>query len=101
MMRLSLGLGWLAMSGAAAAQAPDTVRADTVELRALTVTATREPKDPFQVPLATSAVTRRDFRGGRGFGLDDALALVPGVVAQSRYGTSDVRLVIRGFGARG
>jgi iron complex outermembrane receptor protein len=100
-MRLPLTLGWLALTGTAAAQAPDTVRADTVELLALTVTATREPKDPFQVPLATSAVNRRDFRGGRGFGLDDALALVPGVVAQSRYGTSDVRLVIRGFGARG
>jgi iron complex outermembrane receptor protein len=26
---------------------------------------------------------------------------VPGVIAQSRYGTSDVRLVIRGYGARG
>ena len=26
---------------------------------------------------------------------------IPGVIAQSRYGTSDVRLIIRGFGARG
>jgi len=36
-----------------------------------------------------------------GFGLDDALNRVPGVIAQSRYGTSDIRLMIRGFGARG
>jgi iron complex outermembrane receptor protein len=27
--------------------------------------------------------------------------MVPGVIAQSRYGTSDIRLMIRGFGARG
>ena len=101
MRRPLLALGWLAVTGAAAAQVPDTVRTDTVDLRPLTVTATREPKDPFLVPLATSAVTRRDFRGTRGFGLDDALALVPGVVAASRYGTSDVRIIIRGFGARG
>ena len=32
---------------------------------------------------------------------DQALAQVPGVIAQSRYGGSDVRIVIRGFGARG
>ena len=31
----------------------------------------------------------------------EALSRVPGVVAQSRYGTSDIRLMIRGFGARG
>ena len=37
----------------------------------------------------------------RGYGLDEALTLVPGVLAQSRYGNSDVRIVIRGFGARG
>ena len=36
-----------------------------------------------------------------GFGLDEALSRVPGVIAQSRYGTSDIRLMIRGFGARG
>jgi iron complex outermembrane receptor protein len=101
MRRPILSLAWLTVATAAAAQAPDTVRTDTVHLRPLTVTATREPKDPFQVPLATSAVTRRDFLGTRGFGLDDALALVPGVVAASRYGTSDVRIIIRGFGARG
>ena len=29
------------------------------------------------------------------------MALVPGALVQSRYGTSDVRVVIRGFGARG
>jgi iron complex outermembrane receptor protein len=36
-----------------------------------------------------------------GFGLDEALSRVPGVIAQSRYGTSDIRLMIRGYGARG
>ena len=42
-----------------------------------------------------------ELRSRSGFGLDEALRLVPGVLAQSRYGTSDVRIVIRGYGARG
>jgi iron complex outermembrane receptor protein len=37
----------------------------------------------------------------RGFGLDEPLAAVPGIIAQSRYGTQDVRITVRGFGARG
>jgi iron complex outermembrane receptor protein len=36
-----------------------------------------------------------------GFSIDEALGRVPGVIAQSRYGTSDIRLMIRGYGARG
>ena len=38
MSRPLLALGWLAVTGAAAAQVPDTVRTDTVDLRPLTVT---------------------------------------------------------------
>ena len=37
----------------------------------------------------------------RGYGLDEVLSTIPGVLAQSRSGNQDVRLVIRGFGARG
>ena len=42
-----------------------------------------------------------ELRSVSGFGLDEALSRVPGVIAQSRYGTSDIRLMIRGYGARG
>ena len=84
-----------------AAQSPDTLSRDTVPLAPVTVSATRHTEDLARVPLAITLIAKRDFFGTRGLGLDDALSMVPGVVAQSRYGSSDVRLVIRGFGARG
>ncbi|MEO7520279.1 MAG: TonB-dependent receptor, partial [Gemmatimonas sp.] len=52
-------------------------------------------------PLAITKLTASQLRAFNGFGLDEALARVPGLIAQSRYGTSDIRLAIRGFGARG
>jgi iron complex outermembrane receptor protein len=91
----------LAAASPLAAQLPDTTARDTVRLPPLTVTAVRHRQDVFAVPLAVTQVGPRELFGARGYGLDEALTLVPGVVAQSRYGSSDVRLVIRGFGARG
>jgi iron complex outermembrane receptor protein len=67
----------------------------------VTVTATRGQQAIVRVPLAVTKIGTPQLRGVSGFGLDDGLKFVPGVVAQSRYGTSDVRLMIRGFGARG
>ena len=86
-----------------AAQQRDTARTDTARytLPPITVTATRETRSLFDVPLAVTRVDSQALFGTAGYGLDDALGLVPGVIAQSRYGGSDVRLVIRGFGARG
>lgn len=67
----------------------------------LSVTATRAPVSIFDVPLAVTLIGPRELRFRRGVGLDEALSLVPGVLAQSRSGGGDVRLSIRGFGARG
>src|SRR6185503_6194034 len=76
--------------------------ADTArELPATTVTATRSVSPILTTPLAVNKVTADELRNTNGYGLEDALAGIPGVIAQSRYGTSDVRLIIRGFGARG
>lgn len=75
--------------------------ADTVVLPPLTVTATRQATSLFAVPLAITQLKKRELFGTTGYGLNDALALVPGVVAQSRYGNQDVRITIRGYGARG
>jgi iron complex outermembrane recepter protein len=86
---------------ALAAQAPAAPVRDTVPLAPITVTATRHATNLFAVPLAVTQVKKRDLFGTTGYGLDDALALVPGVVAQSRYGSQDVRIAIRGYGARG
>ena len=88
-------LSWV--SAQADSTAPDSVRV----LPTLTVTAERKDRSPYAVPLATTTIGQQGWFGRRGFGLDEALGMVPGVVVQSRYGTGDIRLVIRGFGARG
>jgi iron complex outermembrane receptor protein len=100
-MRLSLPL--LLAPCALAAQVADTTGRDTVPtvLAPVTVTATRQAASVLAVPLAVTQVKKSDFFGATGYGLDDALTLVPGVVAQSRSGSSDVRITIRGYGARG
>ena len=74
---------------------------DTIVLPPVTVTATRQMTSIFAVPLAVTQIKTSELFGTTGYGLDDALMLVPGVVAQSRYGNQDVRIAIRGYGARG
>jgi iron complex outermembrane receptor protein len=83
----------------AALAAQDTARVQP--LPPLSVTASRAPVSILDVPLAVTIVRGAELRARRGVGLDEALSLVPGVLAQSRSGGSDVRLSIRGFGARG
>ena len=91
----------LLLAPSLAAQVPDTTMRDTVPLPPVTVTATRHATSLFAVPLAVTQIKKRDLFGTSGYGLDDALSLVPGVVVQSRYGNQDVRIAIRGYGARG
>jgi iron complex outermembrane receptor protein len=79
--------------------AQDTVRARP--LPPLSVTASRAPVSLLDVPLAVTIVGGQELRLRRGVGLDEALTLVPGVLAQSRSGGGDVRISIRGFGSRG
>lgn len=76
-------------------------RDSAAALPGVTVTATRGPAPIITTPLAISKITAPQLRNISGFGLDEALSKVPGVIAQSRYGTSDVRLMIRGYGSRG
>lgn len=79
--------------------AQDTTRVQ--RLPPLSITGSRMPVSLFEVPLAITIVGRDQLRMTRGVGLDEALNLVPGVFAQSRAGGGDIRLTIRGFGARG
>src|SRR5690242_3002462 len=97
---LNVLAGVALLSTAALAQNPPA-RDSAKTLPAVTATATRSASSPLTTPLATSTVNAASLRSTNGYGLDDALRGIPGVIAQSRYGTSDVRLVIRGFGARG
>ena len=98
-VRLTLWLACLTYGAPIAAQEP--AESTAYLLPELTVETTRTPASPYATALAVTQVQRTDVFGRNGYGLDDALKLVPGVLAQSRYGNQDVRLIIRGFGARG
>ena len=83
----------------------DLKKADTVafqrQLDQITITATRYAENIMEIPYAVSNITNDKYYGKKGYGLEDALSAVPGVLAQSRSGNQDLRLTIRGFGARG
>lgn len=91
------------MQTSAHAQQRKKSATDTTQYKAdtITVTATRDKEPLLDVPLAITVVPPQVLQSSRGFGLDDVLTLVPGVLAQSRSGASDVRIQVRGFGARG
>ncbi len=96
----------LAVVATPVAAQQDTTRArDTAAVRLptldVTATATRSTRRPMEQPLAMTAVAPQAWQGARGHSLDEALTFVPGVLAQSRYGGTDIRLTIRGFGSRG
>ncbi|MCU0428131.1 MAG: TonB-dependent receptor [Candidatus Kapabacteria bacterium] len=79
----------------------NTTRKKVARADEITITALRQPEKALEVPLAITVVPKSLFENSRGFGLDEALSLVPGVLVQSRTGNQDVRVMIRGFGARG
>ena len=76
----------------------DTIK---VQLTPVTVTATRYPENILEIPYAVSILTKEQLLNSMGYGFDEVLQTVPGVLAQSRSGNQDIRIVIRGFGARG
>ena len=92
-----LALTWVGVASTAAAQhtPPDT-------LPPVTVSVTRADLALARLPFAVALVHRLDFGPGQPtWGLDEALAGVPGVYAANRYNFSlDQRLAIRGFGSR-
>lgn len=90
---------WLsAVSLAAVAAAPDTA---VYPMREIVVTGSRVREAALRSPAAVSVVGDRQFATTRKLSLADALADVPGVFVQSRAGAQDVRITIRGYGARG
>ena len=81
-----------------AAGQPDTL---VVPMREVVVTGSRVRESLQRTPASVSVVDRSRFANGRAIGLDDLLTGVPGVLVQSRGGSQDVRITIRGYGARG
>ena len=84
-------------------QSFSVAQTDTVkyQLSPITITATRLTESWIEVPLSVSVLPINGNFQGKGYGLDEALSGIPGVLVQSRYGNQDIRLTIRGFGARG
>jgi len=92
-------VGILALTWASTASAVTTQRPDT--LPPVTVTVTRADIPLARLPFAVAVVDKGDLTARPTWGLDEALAGVPGVFAANRYNFSlDQRLAIRGFGAR-
>jgi len=87
----------LAAEGQASSQRDTLV----VPLPEVVVVGTRVPESLRTSPAALTIVSRERFANSRNISLADALGGVPGVLVQSRAGSQDVRLTIRGFGARG
>lgn len=85
----------------ALAQVPTPAPDSAISLPGITVTAARVPLRVLDVPLAVTVVGRDQLWNRNGIRLDQAFFGVPGVLSQSRYGGTDIRIVIRGFGARG
>jgi iron complex outermembrane receptor protein len=83
---------------AAQAQAP----AAGNDLEEVVVTATMIERTLERVPAAVSVITEDDIQLARQqLALDEALGRVPGLFMQNRYNfAQDLRLSIRGFGAR-
>jgi iron complex outermembrane receptor protein len=81
-------------------QAPDTLRPLT--LPPVTITVTRAERPLTRLPFAVQSIDRAQIsRAKPTWGLDEALANVPGVFVANRYNFSqDQRISIRGFGAR-
>lgn len=78
--------------------ASDSIR---YRLPVVTTIGTRISEPWLEVPLALTVLPKSSLALTKGYGLDEALAGVPGVLVLSRFGNQDVRITIRGFGARG
>ena len=95
--RRLLSLTILAAAGAAEAQEPAQETLDEI-----VVTATRIESSVRDVPRSVSLVREERIRNAtQQLGIDEALAVVPGLYMQNRYNFSqDLRVSLRGFGAR-
>jgi iron complex outermembrane receptor protein len=89
----------LVLGSAALAQTP----ANQTPLEEIIVTATMLERTLANTPAAVSVVTEDEIQGARQqLALDESLSRVPGLFMQNRYNfAQDLRLSIRGFGARG
>ncbi|MEA3477099.1 MAG: TonB-dependent receptor [Bacteroidota bacterium] len=70
------------------------------ELNEVVITGTRVSKKIIDIPYSVVRINNLNFRFDKKTGVNDVLPAVPGMFLQSRYGTHDVRISIRGFGSK-
>ena len=97
---LSCPIFLLVLATPAFALLPD--EAGPAVLEEVVVTATRIPGSVQDLPFAVGVVGQEDVQRARQqLGLDESLVAVPGLFFQNRYNfAQDLRIAIRGFGAR-
>src|SRR5687768_3680265 len=106
MIRNALGSMLLlaALGTPAVAQQPDSLRGDTLRfrLRPVEVSVLRGLSSDLRTPAAITPVGKAAIQDGQlTIGIDEALAVVPGVVVNNRYNFSlGSRIAVRGLGAR-
>src|SRR5437899_10998108 len=100
MMRWTIWIALCAAPRMLCGQTPDTTK--PITLAPTTVSVTRAARPLTQTPQSIQTVDRAQISRARPtWGLDEALASVPGVFVANRYNFSqDQRISIRGFGAR-
>jgi iron complex outermembrane receptor protein len=105
----TIGLGPVCVAAAYGAvrhaASGETAAGDTAKVYVVAdtvlVLSERLPADPRRAPAAVTVISGEDLRPTRGVGIEEALSMVPGILALSRSGGTDVRITARGFGARG
>jgi iron complex outermembrane receptor protein len=83
-------------------QEEEKEKADTLEygLEEVTIVGTRTKEKIIDIPYSVFSVEKKELMFGKKVSAKSVLADVPGLFLQSRYGTSDLRVSIRGFGNR-
>jgi iron complex outermembrane receptor protein len=70
------------------------------EIEELTITGTRTLKKIIDIPYSVFRVDKEELIYGKKVSAKDLLADVPGLFLQNRYGNSDLRISLRGYGTR-
>jgi iron complex outermembrane receptor protein len=70
------------------------------EIEELTITGTRTMKKIIDIPYSVFRVDKKELSYGKKVSAKDLLADVPGLFLQTRYGGSDLRISLRGYGTR-
>ncbi len=95
------GLVVLQVNTLAAAEVDIQLEPVPTMLDPIVTSATRDARSLSEVAAAVSVADTSSIRRDRTVGLHEALRMMPGVQAASRYGTDDARIGIRGSASRG